>query len=218
MLIKNGCDNAVGLKRCCCACGFGGHTHCGYEGRSTRGVVLTELLVVLAIITMMIGMAMFSIDRLYGNTKFRRKAREFMNVVQLAVNSAAESENRYVITIDLVEQTYSLHQLVTYALEDEPIITEGEFSDIFQCKYILFDDGIDTRYPGENEVTDKMFLRAGHAGWESGAIIVLSDIDKNLYSVVLNRLNRTVSMYDGALELADCGFLETKKKNELPFQ
>ena len=204
MPIKSGCDNDVRPKRCC----FG-------------GVVLTELLIVLAIITMLIGTAMFFVDGFYGNTKFHREAREFMNVLQFALNSAAESDQRYAVAINLDEESYSMHQFMTMNKDDisayEPIITKGKFKDTW-FEYVIYDDGDDSRSPGEGQEAFRMWFMAGHAGWENGAIIVLSDVDENLYSVVLNRLNRTVSIYDGALELADCGFLETKTENELPFQ
>lgn len=183
--------------------------------------VLTELIVVLVIISLMTTIAMIALMPLFGGTKFKKQAREFINILQLAQNTAAESDRRYAVALDFDEQTYTLRQFATLdterILEDEPIITEGYFTDEFLLDYVIFDDGVDTRYPEEGEEVFRVWLMAGHSGWQNGAILVLRDIDDNMYSIIVNRLSRTIAFYPGAYELADCGFMEPKEKNELLF-
>ncbi len=195
-------------------------THGDWPDKTDRAFVLTELIVVLVIISLMTTIAMISLTPLFGKTKFKRQAREFITVLQLAQNSAAESERRYAITLDTDEQTYTLRQFTTIDFEqtrEQPIITEGYFTEEFRFEYIIYDDGYDTRYPEEGEESFAFWLWAGHSGWRLGAIVVLSDIDENMYSIILNRLSRTIAFYPGAYELADCGFMEPKEKNEMLF-
>ncbi len=190
-------------------------------GKTAPAFVLTELIVVLVIVSLMTTIAMIALTPLFGKTKFKRQAREFINILQLAQNTAAESDRRYAVTLDFDEQTYTLRQFATLdhesILEYEPIITEGYFTDEFFLDYIIFDDGVDTRYPDEGEEVFRIWLMAGHSGWQNGAIIVLSDIDDNPYSIILNRLSRTIAFYPDAYELEDCGFLIPKEKNEMRF-
>lgn len=189
--------------------------------RTGSAFVLTELIVVLVIISLMTTIAMIALTPLFGRTKFKRQAREFINILQLAQNGAAESDRRYAVALDFDEQTYTLRQFTTLdherILEDEPIITEGYFTEEFRLEYIIFDDGVDTRYPEEGQEVFRIWLMAGHSGWQNGAILVLSDIDENMYSIILNRLSRTIAFYPDAYELEDFGFLEPKTKNEMLF-
>ena len=192
------------------------------QGKTTPAFVLVELIVVLVIVSLMTTIAMIALTPLFGKTKFKKQAREFINVLQLAQNTAAESERRYVVILDLDEQAYTLRQFATIeeerVLEDEPILTEGYFTEEFRFEYVLYDDGFDTRYPGEGDIVETVWLWAGHSGWRFGAVVVLSDIDGNMYSIILNRLNRTIAFYPYVYELVeDYGFLEPLKANELRF-
>lgn len=191
------------------------------SGKTSPAFVLTELIVVLVIISLMTAIAMIALTPLFGRTKFKRQAREFINILQLAQNGAAESDRRYAVALDFDEQTYTLRQFTTLdherILEDEPIIAEGHFTDEFRLEYIIFDDGVDTRYPEEGQEVFRIWLMAGHSGWQNGAILVLSDIDYNLYSIVINRLSRVIRFYPEAYELGELGFLKPKKANELFF-
>ncbi len=190
-------------------------------GKTTPAFVLVELIVVLVIVSLMTTIAMIALVPLYGKTEFKKQAREFMNVLQMAQSAAAESEKRYAIALDFDEQTYTLRQFATLdrerILEDEPILTEGYFTDEFFLEYIIYDDGVDTRYPDEGEEVFRVWLMAGHSGWQNGAIVVLSDIEENMYSIIINRLSRTIAFYPGEYELEDSGFMIPKKSNELRF-
>ena len=79
--------------------------------------VLTELIVVLVIISLMTMIAMLTITPLFGRTKFKRQAREFINILQLTQSSAAESDRRYAVALDFDEQTYTLRQFMTLDYE-----------------------------------------------------------------------------------------------------
>ena len=43
-------------------------------------------------------------------------------------------------------------------------------------------------------------FRAGHAGWQYGGEIGLLDEDGNEYTIIINRISRTVELFDGVVE------------------
>jgi len=93
---------------------------------------------------------------------------------------------------------------------DKPDETPGEmivqnyFTDNCRLVYVWFDDGIDTNA--------RAWFRVGPSGWQNGGKIVLMDEKEQSYSIVINRINRIVTLEEGNLEL-----LEPKPVNELPF-
>jgi hypothetical protein len=128
--------------------------------------------------------------------------------MQMAASAAAESDRRYEVIIDMAEQSYTLRQItspdISQVLEEE-IIVKNDFSDNCRVAYVLFDDGDYT-----NEGRAK--FRAGHSGWQYGGKIVLLDSEERPYSVVVNRLNRIVTLKKGDVEL-----LMPKFKENVPF-
>ena len=88
---------------------------------------------------------------------------------------------------------------------EEEVIIENDFGDNCQVAYVLFDDG---DYTNEG----KAKFRAGHAGWQYGGKIVLLDENEQPYSIVVNRINRIVTLKQGEVEL-----LEPKHRDEVPF-
>ena len=126
--------------------------------------------------------------------------------MQMAASTAAESDRRYEVIVDLTEQSYLLRQITTPDLSEvleEEIIVENDFGDNCQVAYVEFDDG---EYTNEGRAK----FRAGHSGWQYGGKIVLLDTDEQAYSVVVNRLNRIITLKEG-----DVGFLVPK--DEMPF-
>ena len=111
----------------------------------------------------------------------------------------------------MAEQGYTLRQITSTHLPsdvlEEEIIVKNDFSDNCRVVYVLFDDLTET-----DEDTIKAFFRAGHAGWQAGGKIVLFDEEEQPYSVVVNRINRIVTLKEGDVE-----FLIPKRPDEVPF-
>jgi hypothetical protein len=76
----------------------------------------------------------------------------------------------------------------------------------------LFDD-VDYSPESESYTNEGIAMfRAGHSGWQYGGKIVLLDEDEQPYSVVVNRLNRLVTLEEGDVEI-----LKPKRAYEVPF-
>ncbi len=183
-----------------------------YAIRNARcGFTLTELVVVVLIVSLFVLLAVTNLSGLLRRSTFRAQANEFVSTMQMAASAAAESNRRYEVIINIAEQNYMLRQITSAHLPsdvlEEEIIVENDFSDNCRIVYVLFDDLVDT-----DEDHQKAFFRAGHAGWQAGGKIVLLDEDEQPYSVVVNRLNGIVTLEEGDVEL-----LEPKPEDELPF-
>ncbi|MHC4171942.1 MAG: pilus assembly FimT family protein [Planctomycetota bacterium] len=174
------------------------------------GFTLTELIVVLLIISLFLLLAQTNLFGLLRSNTFRAQVQEFVSTMQMAASAAAESDRRYEVIIDLMEQSYMLRQITTPELSEvleEEIIVENNFGDNCWVAYVLFDD-----LTGTDEEHQIVKFRAGHSGWQYGGKIVLLDEKEQPYSVVVNRLNRMITLREG-----DVGLLEPKTKDEVPF-
>ena len=174
------------------------------------GFTLTELIIVILILGLFIVMAQTNLFRMLRKGTFKAQASELVTTLQMAASAAAESDRRYEVIIDLTEQSYTLREItstdLTQVLEEE-IIIDNYLNEKCQIVYVLFDDLIET-----DEDHQMSFFRAGHAGWQNGGKIVLLDEDEQPYTIVVNRLNRIVTLKEGDIEL-----LMPKTENELPF-
>jgi len=175
---------------------------------ASRGFTLTELMVVIVVVSLFVLLAAPNLLGLLRKNTFKAQAQELASTMQMAARAAAESNRRYEVIIDLAEQSYTLRQItspdISEILEDE-IIAKNDFGDNCTVAYVLFDDGDYT-----NEGRAK--FRAGHSGWQYGGKIVLLDADEHPYSIVVNRLNRIVALKDGDVE-----FLAPKFEENVPF-
>jgi len=154
---------------------------------------MTELIVVVLIVSLFILLAQVNLFGLLRKNTFRAQVQELVSTMQAAASAAAESERRYEVIIDLTEQNYLLREITSPDLSEileEEIIVENDFSDNCRVIYVLFDDGDYT-----NEGRAK--FRAGHSGWQYGGRIVLLDEDEQPHSVVVNRLNRIITLKKG---------------------
>ena len=175
-----------------------------------RGFTLTELIVVVLIVSLFVLLAMMNLSGLLIRNTFKAQTQELVSTMQMAASAAAETERRYEVIIDIAEQSYTLRQITSPDLSqilEEEIIVENDFSDNCRVIYVLFDDLVET---DEDHQIAK--FRAGHAGWQNGGKIVLLDEDEQPYSVVVNRINRIVTLKEGDVEL-----LMPKRKDEVPF-
>jgi len=177
----------------------------------TRGFTMAELLVVVAIVSLFVALAQIHLFGLLRKNTFRAQIQELVSTMQMAASSAAETGRRYEIIIDITEQSYGLKHITGSEIYvDKPDETPGEmivqnyFTDNCRLVYVWFDDGIDTNA--------RAWFRVGPSGWQNGGKIVLMDEKEQSYSIVINRINRIVTLEEGNLEL-----LEPKPVNELPF-
>ena len=183
-----------------------------YAIRNTRcGFTFTELVVVVLIVSLFVLLAVTNLSGLLRRNTFRAQASEFVSTMQMAASAAAESHRRYEVIVDIAEQSYMLRQITSTHLPsdvlEEEIIVKNDFSDNCRVVYVLFDDLVDT-----DEDHQKAFFRAGRAGWQAGGKIVLLDEDEQPHSVVVNRLNRIVTLQKG-----DVGILMPSRQDEVPF-
>lgn len=163
----------------------------------SRGFTLTELIVVLVLISLFILLVPINLFGILTKNTFKVQAQEFVSTLQMACNAAAQSDRRYEVILDITEQSYTLRQITTPDLSEvleEEIIVKNDFSDNCRLYYVLFDDGDYT-----NEGRAK--FRAGRFGWQNGGKIILLDSQENEYSVVVNRLSRIITLVRGDVEL-----------------
>lgn len=173
-----------------------------------RAFTLTELVIVVLIISLMVTMAQLNVVGMLTKNTFKAQIHELISTIQMAVRAAAENGKRYEVIVDITEQKYLLHEITMPEISEvteENLIIEGDLSENCIIDYILFDDGTSTN-------DGRAFFRAGPSGWQSGSKIVLIDSEENEYTIIINRLNRIVK-----LEYGDTDFIEPKTLEELPF-
>jgi prepilin-type N-terminal cleavage/methylation domain-containing protein len=173
-----------------------------------RGVTFIELMIVTAIVGIFAVMAQSRLFGLLWKNTFKAQVQELISTMQMAATAASESDRRYEVIVDLDEQSFLLRQITTPDLSEvleEEIIVENQLSDKCRIVYVQFDDGDYT-----NDGRAK--FRAGRSGWAYGGKIVLVDDSEQLYSIVVNRLNRLIT-----LEKDDIELLEPKRKEDVFF-
>ena len=180
-----------------------------------RGFTLTEAIVAVVVISLLVLLSQMRLLSLLRKNKFKAQAQELVSTMQMAVRGAAESDRRYEVIIDLTEQSYLLRQITSPDLSqvlEEEIIVNNDFSDNCWVAYVLFDD-VDYSLEDESYTNEgQAKFRAGHAGWQYGGKIVLFDRNERPYSIVINRLNRIVTLKEGDVEI-----LKPKAKEDVPF-
>jgi type II secretory pathway pseudopilin PulG len=174
------------------------------------GFTVTELVVVILIISLFVLLVMMNFFGLIRKNTFKVQANEFVTTMQMAASAAAESDRRYEVIIDLTEQSYTLRQITNPDLSqifEEEIIVTNNFGHDCQVTYVLFDDLMET---DEDHQIAK--FRAGHNGWQYGGKVVLLDEKEQPYTVIVNRMNRVVRLTEGDVEL-----LMPKSRDEVLF-
>lgn len=177
-----------------------------------RAFVLVEMLLMLIMVGLMTALAMMNFSSAFTKAKFEREVNNFINVLKMAQNGAAESDKRYAVILNFDEQSYTLRRFDSLSLDvipdEEAIITTGYFTGECYLDWILFDD---FEYAIEETAFEARFY-AGHSGWQYGGKIVLLDADGNPYSVVVNRLSRVITLQPGDVEI-----LEPQYQEDVPF-
>jgi prepilin-type N-terminal cleavage/methylation domain-containing protein len=172
------------------------------------GFTLTELVVGIVVVGLIAFMVQIHIFGILRKSTFRAQVQGLVSTMQMAASAASESERRYEVIIDIPEQGYMLREITNPDLSqvlEEEIIVEDTFAENCRVAYVMFDDGDATS-------EDRAKFRAGHLGWQYGGKIVLLDENEQPYSIVVNRLNRMIT-----LEQGDVGLLATKTKDEVLF-
>ncbi len=172
------------------------------------GFTMIELMVVIVVVSLFAMLAQMHLFGLLRKSTFKAQVQELISTMQMAASAAAQSDRRYEVIIDIPGQGYMLRQITTADLSqilEEEIIVEDAFSDNCRVAYVQFDDG-------EFTSEDRAKFRAGHSGWAYGGKIVLLDENEQPYSIVVNRLNRMITLEQGDVEL-----LQPKNKDDVPF-
>ena len=181
-----------------------------YAIRNTRyAFTIAELLVVLAVISLFVLLT--QIGGIIKKNTYTAPPLVLFSTFNGAPRPAAETGRRYEITIDLIQQSYELKHITSSEIyvdrpEETPgeIIAQNNLTENCRLVYVWFDDGVDTN--------TKAWFRVGPVGWQNGGKIVLYDEKEQPYSIVVNALNRMVT-----LEAGDIQLLEPKRKDELLF-
>ena len=166
----------------------------------------TELVIVIVMVSLFVLLAQMRLFGLLERNTFKAQVQEFVSTMQMAARAAAESNRRYEVIIDLTEQSYLLREITSPDLSqvlEEEIIAQNDLGNNCWVAYVEFDDG-----DYANQGLAK--FRVGHAGWHYGGKIVLLDENEQYYSVVVNRLNRLISLEEG-----DVGLLVPRAKEEI---
>ena len=161
---------------------------------------------VVGLIGLMATVAAISFGAMWGNLRFKRQAEELVGVFQMAYNAAAESDRRYAVVLDLIEQSFTLREFKSLDLAtmdpDEAIIQTTYFSKALTIDYVLYDDGdfLSIDELEDETVADARFL-AGKSGWKYGGIVVLRDEDGMPWTIVIHRFAKPVELFKGEWDI-----------------
>jgi type II secretory pathway pseudopilin PulG len=165
-------------------------------------------MVVIVIISLLVALAATNLKGVIIRNSFKSRAQGLVSAIEAASTSAAQSDKRYEVIIDVSQQSYLLREITSPDLAEvleEEIITQEDFGNNCRVAYVLFDDGAFT-----NE--DRAKFRASRTGWQFGGIIVLLDEDEQPWSIVIDRLSNIVRLQPGEAQI-----VWPRSKDELPF-
>lgn len=181
---------------------------------SAAGYVLIEMLVAVGLIALMTGIAMLSFGAMWGNLRFKQQAEELVNMLQMAYNASTQSDRRYAVVLDFIEQGYVLREFQSLDLQtmdpEKAVLQTGYFSKDLTIDYVVYDDQEDTR--DSDNVTEARFL-AGKSGWQFGGLVILRDDDGRPWTIVIYRFARPVELLEGEWDLDSLGMLPQDKQD-----
>jgi len=162
-----------------------------------RGFTLAEAMVVMVIAALFVALVATNLGGAFSRNTFKSKAQGLVSALEMASTSAAQSDKRYEVIIDIPQQSYTLRQITSPDLSqvlDEEIIAQEDFGESCRVSYVLFDDGEFT-----NE--DRAKFRAGRSGWSFGGIIVLLDEEQQPWSIIVERMSNIVTIQPGEAQI-----------------
>jgi type II secretory pathway pseudopilin PulG len=177
----------------------------------SRAFVLVEMILVVSILALFVVMVQTNLFGVMRRSQFQADMQEFVSSMQMAASAAAESGRRYGMIIDMIEQTYLLHEITSSNLDtvlDEKIIVQGQFSESCRVDYVEFDFG----GPDDKFTNRKATFVAGHAGWFYGGKIVFRDENEQPHTVLVSRITPIIEVVEG-----DPPLMALKAKDEVPF-
>lgn len=179
------------------------------RGVRVHAFTLAELILVMAILSLLILLAQTNLFGVLRRQSFRAQVQDFVSTMQMAASSAAENGRRYEVILDPTEQSYLLREITSGDLSEvleEEIITEGQFGSNCRLSHIEFDDGDYTN-------NERSKFRVGPAGWTYGGKVVFLDESEQPYAVVVNRLTTLIELVVG-----DPPLMKPRAKEEVPFR
>jgi hypothetical protein len=165
-------------------------------------------MVVLAVLSLFICVAQMNLFGALRRATFKGQVQSFMSAMQLAASTAAESDRRFEMIVDLNEQSFLLREITSNNLADvldEEIIQSESFGENCRLAYVELDNG---EYTNDGRAR----FRVGHAGWRYGGKIVFLDEKETPHTVVVSRLTLVIELVDGDPEL-----IRLKSDDEVPF-
>ncbi len=165
--------------------------------RARCGFTLAESMVVIVMLSLMVVLTAINLKGVIIKNSFESNVRGLISTLEMASNSASQSDKRYEVIIDIPQQSYMLRQITSPDLSEvleEEIIVEEYFGERCRISYVLFDDGDFT-----NE--DRAKFRASRSGWQYGGVIVLLDEDEQPWSIVIDRLSHIVRLQPGEAQI-----------------
>jgi hypothetical protein len=136
---------------------------------------------------------------LLGPNDFKNQAQGLVVDLNRAALAASETGRRYEVIVDIAKQGYILREISSANLADiiqEEVIDEHLFTKDARIKYVKFDD-----MQSETATEGWARFRCGKAGWQAGGKIVLVDASGNEYSIVVNRINKMITLANGDVEI-----------------
>jgi len=173
------------------------HTDTGGTGHGDGGFTFVELMVTLVMVSLFVALGVPNLMGLVNRMTFKAKLQDFVSAMQMAASSAAQSDRRYEIIIDIPRQNYILRQISSDNLSDvrqEEVIIDNDFGRDCWVLHVIFDDGEFT-----NDARAK--FRIGRTGWAYGGKIVFVNDSGSRYTVLVNRLGRTIELQEGDAEI-----------------
>lgn len=168
--------------------------------KNRKAAVLAEVIMIVFIVALFTTITLFNLSGVVYKNSFKSRAHDLTGLFKKAVVSAAQGGRRYEIVLDFAQNSYLLREMISGIvsvedIEEEEIIYTGQFDEKFQLIYVMFDDG-------ETTSEAPALFRVGKSGWQYGGKIVVADSDGSEYSIIVNRLSRTIEMLNGDVEIA----------------
>jgi len=179
---------------------------------------LVEMLLVVALVGLMTGVAALSFSALWGNLKFKRQANDLVNILRMAQEAASSGNRRYQVALNRNPnvQAYLLREYTEETLAYDNDIFENAQHGYYDDSMIemrpfdtdsIYLDRVDYDYYTEADLandldkSDVYHFVAGRAGWQSGGKIVLLDAKGNPWTILVHRFAKPVELVEGDADL-----------------